>query len=170
MRSKKQVHQDFTQSTQKLLSALNEFPEDHFQSSGPNGGWSAAEIAEHIIKSEAGLVKFFGEDAESTERDPEQKIELMKEKMLNFQQKFSAPSQVEPNDGPKDRQQLIDKLQDIRQRIAGMIEIEDLTKLLTVFGHPGFGTLTRVEWLYFNIYHAERHVEQVEDLKKHLVS
>jgi|AntRauTorcE11897_2_1112592.scaffolds.fasta_scaffold03828_2 hypothetical protein len=167
MHTKKQVHKDFTTSSQNLLETLIEFPEAHFNEQPEAVKWSAGQIAEHLIKSEADVAKYFGKDAESTDRDPKQKIALMKEKMLNAQQCFSAPSLVAPDGANGNRQQLIDTLQDIRQRLAGMIEIEDLTKTLSASDHPGFGSLRRIEWLYFNIYHAERHVGQIWDLAAH---
>ena len=168
MRSKKQVRKDYTQSTQELLSVLNDTPEDHFNTKPEDGGWSAGQVAEHLIKSEIGSVRFFTVDTKATERDPEEKIEMLKETFLDFDSKFEAPGLVSPDDKPKDKQKAINKLQDIRQRLTGIIEIEDLTQIVTAIDHPMAGPLTRIEWLYFHIFHSERHRRQIEDLEHRL--
>lgn len=168
MRSKQQIRKDFTQSTQKLLSVLNDFPEAQFNAKPSAKKWSAGQVAEHLIKSEIGCVRYFTDNPKPAERDPEEKIELLKETFLNFNSKLKAGGPILPDDQPKDKHKVIDKLQDMRQRLTSMIEIEDLTQIVTKFDHPMAGPLTRIEWLYFHIYHSKRHGEQIKNLKSEL--
>lgn len=168
MRTKDQVHKDFTQSTKELLNILNDFPEEHFNTKPEDGGWSAGQIAEHLIKSEIGCVRFFTKDTEPAERDSEEKIKPLKKTFLDSDTKLQAGGPIMPDDAPKDKPKAIDKLQDIRQRLTSMIEIKDLTEVVTAFDHPLFGPFTRIEWLYFHIFHAERHRRQIEAIRSGL--
>lgn len=170
MRSKEQVRTDFTESTRQLLSVLSSFPEAHFNTQIIDEKWSAGEIAEHLIKVEVGSTRFFTGKKKETKRNPEEKIEQLRVTFLNFDDKLTAPGLIMPDSNSKDKQEAIEKLQDNRQRLTSMIEIEDLTKLLTAFDHPFMGPLTRIEWLYFHIFHSKRHAAQIKTLMNHIVT
>ena len=165
MRTGEQVYKDFTNSTNDLLGVLNNFPEEFFNIKPEGGGWSAGQIGEHLIKSEIGCVRFFANNPRPAGRDPEAKISVLKKKMDNLDKKLTAFGAIIPDDKRKDKQKVIEKLQDIRQRLTNMIETEDLSKIFTAFDHPVFGPLTRIEWLYFNRYHGERHRQQIIGLQ-----
>lgn len=162
MRKEAIVRNDLKESTRELLRTISKFPEEHFNIVPPDGGWSAGQVAEHLIKVETGVVRLFAGDTEPCERNPEKKIDVIKERSLNFETKINAVSSTVPDDKPKDKEVVLDKLQDIRQRLIGMIELHDLSEKITGLAHPVFGSLTRIEWIYFNIYHAKRHLQQIK--------
>lgn len=71
-----------------------------------------------------------------------------------------------PDEKPKDKSKTIEKFQDIRQKLTGWIEIQNLAGTITGFEHPLFGSLTRIEWVYFNIYLSRRHIRQISKILK----
>lgn len=162
MRSKKQVRHDFTESTENLLKTLQDFPEAAFNKKPRKDKWSIGQVADHLLKTEVNTLRMLTQEVEPSDRNPEQKIEDIREQFLNFNKKFKAFGPIVPDDSSKEKQEMIDRLQDNRQRLSSIIDIEDLTGLITAFEHPLFGSLTRVEWLYFQIYHSRRHCQQIK--------
>lgn len=124
---------------------------------------------EHLIKIETGTLRLLSKNLKSPDRNPIEKITFIRERLMDFETGMKAYGPILPNDKPKDKDKALGKLQDTRQRLGGLIKIHDLTEKVTVFDHPLFGTLTRIEWLYFIIYHGRRHVRQILNIK-HRVS
>jgi len=162
--NKAQVRSDLKQNTRELLQSISDFPEAHFNSRPTEGQWTAGQVAEHLIKVETSTIKLFVGSTEPSNRNPGLKITNIKERLLDFNSKMKAFGPIIPDDSPKEKTAVLDRLQDLRQRLTGMIEIEDLTVLVNGFEHPLFGTLTRLEWIYFNIYHSRRHNRQIKNL------
>lgn len=170
MMNKNLVKKDLKQSTSSLLDVLSRIPEEIFNTQPSQEGWSVGKVGEHLIKVETGTVRMFTGSAEASDRDPEQKIETIKDRMMNFETKMMAYGPIIPNDEPKEKTKVLEKLQDIRQQLLGFVDIQDLTETITAFEHPIFGSLTRIEWIYFNIYHSRRHVKQIEKIHLELRS
>lgn len=166
--NKTQVRSDLKQNTRELLQSISDFPEAHFNSHPSEGEWTAGQVAEHLIKVESSTVHLFAGSTEPSNRNPGLKISDIKDRLLDFNSKMKAFGPIIPDHKPKDKTAVLDKIQDLRQRLTGMIEIDDLTVLLTGFEHPLFGTLTRLEWIYFNIYHSRRHNRQIREIRRTL--
>lgn len=162
------VRNALKKSTRELLQVISQFPEEDFNTKPLGGGWTAGQVAEHLIKVETGTNRLFTGETKICDRDPEEKINNIRNRLTDFETKINAMDTIVPDDNPKNKDDVLDKLQDIRQRLTGMIELHDLSELITGFAHPLFGSLTRIEWIYFNIYHAERHLEQIKSLSKRI--
>lgn len=158
---------EFKVATEELLQALQRIDEDQFNTCLSPDQWSAGQVAEHLIKVETGTVRLFkGESAEG-KRDADGKVGEIAEKLLNYEKSFNAFGAILPDEEPKNKDRALNKLQDIRQRLASYIELQDLTELLD-FQHPLFGRLTRLEWIYFTIYHGRRHTHQINRIGEQL--
>jgi len=168
MRKESIVRNDLKESTRELLKSISEFPEEHFNTKPAAGGWTAGQVAEHLIKVEAGTLRLFTGETKTCERDPEEKLNNIRNRTSDFDEKINAVSSTVPDDKPKDKEKVLDKLQDTRQRLIGMIELHNLSEEITGFAHPLFGSLTRMEWIYFNIYHAKRHLHQIKDISQRI--
>lgn len=158
------VKKDLRTSTNSLLDVLSVIPKEIFNEHPYRGGWTVGKVGEHLIKVETGTVRLFTGPSKASERDAGEKIEHIRSRMMDFETKMTAYGPIIPNDEQKDKTKVLEKLQDIRQQLLGFIDIQDLTKMITGFEHPIFGPLTRVEWIYFNIYHSRRHVKQIEKI------
>lgn len=156
------VKKDFIESTRNLLEILSNIPERNFNKKPESGGWTVGMAAEHLIKVEYGTLKLFSGSVDSTDRNPEQKVEEIEKRFLDFETSMTAYGPIVPDKEPKDKTKVLEKLQDIRQKLTGLIEIQNLAETINGFEHPLFGYLTRVEWIYFNIYHSKRHSNQME--------
>lgn len=170
MITKEQVKEDLKNSTERLLEVLYAIPEEAFNKRPGQGAWSIGQVAEHLIKVETGTVRLFSGPAEAAARDPQEKIRKIKESMLDFDTAMNASGPIIPDEKPKDKVRVLEKIQDIHLKLASLIEISDLTEVLTGFDHPIFGTLSRVEWIYFNICHSKRHIRQIKNIHNSISS
>jgi len=163
-----QLRHELKETTQKLLQTINDYPKEKFNIQPPGGGWTTGEVAEHLIKVETGTVRLFVGDHEDCSRNPEEKIPEIKKRLSDFDNKMSASGPITPDKKPKDKQEVLQKLQDIRQRLIGIIGVQDLTKVISDFDHPLFGSLTKIEWLVFTIHHSRRHTHQIKNIARKL--
>ena len=164
--NKAQVRSDLNQNTRELSQSISDFPEPYFNSCPAEGEWTAGQVAEHLIKVETSTVQLFAGSIETS--NPGLKITDIKDCLLDFNSKLKAFKPISPDDKPKVKTAVLDKLQDLRQRLAGMIKNEDLTVLVNGFECPLFGTLSRLEWIYFKIFHSRRHNRQIQDIQRTL--
>ncbi len=69
-----------------------------------------------------------------------------------------------PTNKSLDLQAGIEKFEEQRKLLEEIVKKEDMSLTCDDFKHFGFGYLNRVEWVYFNIFHGERHRVQIENL------
>lgn len=65
---------------------------------------------------------------------------------------------------------LLGALQDIKAGLDHAVTTLDLTKTCLAFELPVFGYLTRLEAIYFVIYHTQRHLHQLKNIYQQVVS
>jgi hypothetical protein len=155
---------DLEQNSRSLLQEFSEFPEELLFTTPPDNGWSGAQICEHLLILDRIANKVIsGETIEST-RPSDEKLGLIRSVMLDIENRRVAPERVQPVSAIKDRKLLIDALNAERKRMREMIQTLDITQACISGKHPALGTLTILEWVYFIIYHTERHIGQLQRL------
>ncbi|MGO1866936.1 MAG: hypothetical protein ACTH0U_01705, partial [Sphingobacterium sp.] len=55
-------------------------------------------------------------------------------------------------------------LEDRIEQIKKVIQNKDLSLTCIDFSIPEYGEFTRFEWIWFNIYHTQRHMLQLESM------
>lgn len=151
--------------TDELISILSSFSQTDINKVPYNGGWSAAQVGEHLYKSYA-VVEIFKAPIKKTDRAPDENVESIKSMFLNFDIKMSSPEFIIPSAGIIEKDALIDSL---RHRTSKILEISkslDLSETCLAFSPPGSGELTRLEWLYFILYHTQRHIVQLKNIQQ----
>lgn len=138
-----------------------------------SGGWSIAEIVEHLAIMEERLLRLMTmmvKKAESAglQRDGEaasfQPVSLDQFAERSRQEKYIAPETVRPPGGISVQV----SLERMRQSRAGLralrprIEATDLTSAR--YPHPAFGPLDLYHWLVMIGFHEDRHLHQIEAL------
>lgn len=154
---------DFTEVTDRFIGELNTFSAEEFNTKRNDGGWSAAQVGEHMNKSH-GLGALLRGTTTDTERDPAEFKPMLKETFLNFENKMQSPDFVVPEDRIYGKAELIrelsEKIADTKMAIRDL----DLSLTCTDFVLPQSPPFTRLEWVYFLVYHTERHWEQLKRL------
>lgn len=140
----------------------------------PNsGGWSIAEIVEHLAILEGrllGMMTVMVNKAEKSglQRNDENSdfkpISLEHVVERSRQEKYNAPEAAQPQGGVS----ITDSLERLRQSRASLralqprFEATDLTSAR--YPHPAFGPLDLYQWLVMIGVHEERHLRQIEAL------
>jgi hypothetical protein len=156
---------DINQSTEDLIDVLSNFPLDKFNEKIGPDTWSAGDIAEHLIILENLVNQIIKGKTKPADRNPEQKIELIKSTFLNFDKKLCAGKPIAPTNRFKDKVDIIKKIKDCRQNLIETMKNCDPTLMCLDFAHQIFGELSRIEWVYYNIYHSERHFIQIKNIQ-----
>lgn len=154
-----QIHQVF----EHFIDELSSFPTDLLNKDPKAGNWTIGQLAQHVVLATAGLGD---EKTKPVDRPYDQLEDSIRETFLLSKEKFQAPEFINPE---KKNYQLQDLLRDLRanhELLISTIHKKDLSVLCLDIELPGWGYLTRFEWLKLIIYHVKRHTMQLEKLKE----
>ena len=130
------------------------------------GSWTAGQVVEHIIIVGTGFNHLLNSPAEPTTRQVDAQVERIKTMFLDINQKSVAGASVTPVLGNYDMQQHLIKLDAIKSSIIKAVDTLDMSMTCMGFDIPTFGNLTRLEAVYFFLFHTKRHVNQLENIVK----
>lgn len=151
-------------NTDLIYSLANEFPEENFFKPSDSGGWSCAEVISHLIAVEKGVnYNLMGEWKES-KLPPMSKAPLIEKIMADPDSKYKSPDALLPNVEGHSKADLLAKWLECRAVTSNVLDNFDLWPVITSMTHPAYGHLTRGEWIFFLIKHAERHARQIRNL------
>ena len=155
---------EMDQTANKLLQTVSAFPKDQFNTVPFEGSWTAAQVSDHILKSVSGVHKMLYGPTKPTDRLPDRKAEAIKSMFLDFETKMKSPEFVLPGNSPIEKEKLLNALEEITAKMIEAIKTLNLSETCTAFELPGFGEFTRVEWIWFAIYHTQRHTHQLKNI------
>ncbi len=155
---------DISNLTNDLLNQFSKFNDQNFNVHPANGGWSAGEVAEHLLMLVKNVNRNLRARAVPAERSADEKVSVFVTVFDDYDRKFNAPEQIIPSTTPKDRTAMLKELDLQHRRLIEVVEEFDLTEICTGFNHPSLGAFTRLEWIYFIIRHAYRHIHQLNNL------
>ncbi|WP_276167362.1 DinB family protein [Zobellia alginiliquefaciens] len=125
--------------------------------------WSAGQIGEHIFKSYASVQTLNG-NTKKTVRPIDQKLEPIKILFLDTSIKMDSPKAILPSEERIVKKDLIKGLEERIEQIKEVIVNSDLSVTCMDYAIPEYGEFTRFEWIWFNIYHTQRHLHQLENI------
>ncbi|MDN3583600.1 DinB family protein [Mucilaginibacter flavus] len=151
----------------EVLAGINEL---NFNNTPFEGKWSAAENTEHLRLSLSGSIQILKGPATATNRAPDQNVNAIRNLFLDFNAKYpSAPSLI-PEPKRYDKAILIPEVATAFDQLIQISAQLDLTDTCTSFDFTGIGQLTRLEWVCVALYHAQRHIHQLELIAKELLN
>jgi hypothetical protein len=162
--------QEVTNTRQKLVDTLASFKEEEVNIKPFEGSWTAGQVAEHILKSVNGALKTIHGPVAATERKEDEKVEMIRTTFLNFNVKFNAPDFLIPSNNPQQKDPLVHSLQARMEELGTATRSLNLSETCTAFELPGAGMLTRLEWVYFVVYHTQRHTRQLTNIREKLAA
>ncbi len=161
---------DLHHNTQFLQSTLDSIPDAIMKHNPAPDKWSILTILDHLRVTDQSILRLGQSEASPTERDAMININKVKKVFQNHELQLPAPNAVLPKHDDKSKEELITELKDIRKATLAQGESLGWNGVLSNFSHPITGTMTRLEWLYFCIYHTERHIYQIEGIKNKLLA
>lgn len=161
--NKQELAQQAKQTGTAILNALAAFSDSQFNTRPSTGGWTAGQVAEHLLLS-AGVVEVIAGRTAHTDRDSGAHLSIIAGIFLDFNTKLQSPDFIIPSDGDHDKQELLGKTKIVWDKMGEGIRLLDLSATCLDFEFPGIGPLTRLEWLWFYIWHTQRHLHQVKNI------
>ena len=125
------------------------------------GSWTAAQTTRHIIKSNASIARALSLPGEHTAREPDQRVQELKELFLDFTTKFQSAPFIAPTKDHYEKERLI---ADLIRSTETLKDASRQTDLGEAIHHPAFGEITKLELIYFVRFHTQRHVRQVKNI------
>lgn len=147
-----------------FLSTLNGFTEEQFNTQPGYGGWTAGQVAEHLLKSAGVVETIAGRTEPTTTRQPDAHCPMIASIFLDFNTKLQSPDFIIPSDGYHDKQEFVGKLTTVWEKIKQGVSLLDLSVTCLDFEFPTVGPLTRLEWLWFYVWHTQRHLNQLKKI------
>jgi len=156
------VFKEFGEITTKLVSLLSPLTTAMLNQIPFKGSWTAGQVGDHLYKS-YGVVDVFESNLKNTIRKPDQKVWEIKNTFLDFTIKMESPGHILPQKRPLQKKALIEGLEG---RISKFLtyEDQDLNVECMDFIIPEYGAFTRLEWMWFTIFHTHRHIYQLEKI------
>jgi hypothetical protein len=142
----------------------------HFKP-GPDR-WSIAETAEHVTLAETGSGKLL---RGKLTRDPasadllaatEGALARIDARLQRRDQAFPAPEFVLPTGRWQTPRDVVAIFEESRNATIDFLLTTELNLDRYAAPHPALGPLTGSQWAYFMVRHAERHVEQIDEIKR----
>lgn len=151
------------QTCTTLLETLEQFTPESFNKIPPQGGWTPGQIAEHLLLS-AGVAEAITGKTEPSKRPADQHIDTLAAIFLDFAVKLQSPDFIVPEAKDYDQQEMIYRLKTVWTKLKEAVRLLDLSVLCVDFEFPGLGPLTRQEWIWFYVFHTQRHNRQFQGL------
>lgn len=137
------------------------------QARAAEGGWSVAEIVEHLSIAEPGITRAIegllrpASDVESSQAAPQAFAPFsLDEQAEQARGKIEAPEFLRPTGLPLSEG--LARLKESRAKLAALRPLFVAADYSRKFPHPAFGPLNASQWLAFIGMHEERHLRQIE--------
>jgi hypothetical protein len=127
--------------------------------------WTAAQLATHVTKSNKAMAQAMEMEGKQTERNPAERAKELKDTFLNFSIKFKSPAFIVPAEDQYKKESVIAALKKSNDQLK-----ENAVRVNTAetINLPAFGEITKLELLYFVLYHTKRHIHQLKNIMKHI--
>ena len=165
---KDEILSGLAETSDDLFKTLNLFTQDHFNKIPFEDSWTAAQVADHILKSETGIPVVLQGKTKHAVREPDEKVEQIKSIFLNYDLKMKSPDSVLPSNEHQDKEEISARLKANREEIVRLAGSLNLENVFYDFEFPTIGELTGIEWLTFIICHTKRHTHQMKNIAEKL--
>lgn len=151
----------FAVVNESLLHLVNSFSEKGFNTIPFEGSWTAAQVTDHITKSNKSIVQALSLEGKPADRKPDERTPELAKIFLDFKTKLKSPDFILPTQDYYQKASLIVALE---SSIGKLKEATSNASLTDAIEHKAFGEITKLELLYFVIYHTQRHMHQMQHI------
>jgi len=151
--------------TQALLNLLRSFDAAEFNAVPEEGGWTAAQVAEHLRLSAQSILRSVYAPGVVTDRLPDANVETLRRIFDNDEQRLNAPEIAMPAREWYDQKTLLRLL---KNDLNKLIEADNSLRILETCTYaelPFFEGYTRFELMHFVVYHTRRHIRQLKKIR-----
>jgi hypothetical protein len=150
----------------ETLQLLALFNEKELNTVPFEGSWTAAQVGQHLFKSEKDIDQLLHAPAQVAERKPDERAAQLKELFLDFSTKMKSPDFILPEEKEYDKTALSGSLQTAKEKVVEAAKKANLTEIAPLPDeHPLVG-VTKLEILHFITYHTLRHNHQLQKIRE----
>jgi hypothetical protein len=158
---------DLDNNTRLFLDILDTVPGDKLHRTNEQTAWSVMDCAEHMLIYEQQVTQALQGPAEPvTDRAPNSKVADISHSFMDFDRRLRVMG--EPDTLLGGFTNVADFSRTFRQNretVKAILQKEAIDWLCKDLEHPVFGFMTRMEWVYYLIYHTERHLQQINRIE-----
>lgn len=162
----KLVNDNLYETRNNLIMEITILSDAQFNSKTDLDMWSIAQVCHHLVLVEEATIKAIAwglKEVDCTQKE-RKKIDLI---LLDRTTKLKAPKIVEPDIEPFEVQQIINLLNDSREKLITLLSTIEDESILTEKSvkHPALGEITLDQWIEQIYLHEQRHIEQIKEIK-----
>ncbi len=153
--------EDNNKIRKELYLSIESLTDAQFNQVPSNGGWSAKQIIEHLIRMETVIVTNIARELKNSDSPKAKKKPIW---LTTFRiMKVDAPGYTQPTEEFKTKQEMYNELHKSRLFLLDVYEssTKDVLREKS-FEHPIFGKIPLLQWFSFVGLHEKRHVKQLK--------
>jgi len=150
-------------TNEKLFAILDSFDESHLNTVPYANSWTAAQVGNHLTKSDRFITQLVSGPTVSTERAADEYVKQLADTFLNFDEKLVAPEMIIPDEKTFTKAEVLTDIKSTRSNLLNVANSVDLTRTTSL--KSPFGKSTLLELLHFHLYHTKRHIHQLEKIR-----
>ncbi|OQP58673.1 hypothetical protein A4R26_02745 [Niastella populi] len=158
---------EFEAATNAIIEKVAALSQSEINKVPFSGSWTAAQVIEHLCKSDQAMIQALNGPVQPTSRPPDEMVDNLRNIFLDFSTKLPSPDFIIPSNETFDKENLIGTFKAGRAEIGKAIQTLNLTETVHM---PIFGKPTRLEILTFVIFHTMRHTNQVKNITEKLAA
>jgi hypothetical protein len=159
----KNIADQLEEITNEFLQLVSSFKEQEINTIPFKDSWTAAQIAEHVTKSNASMIQSLDTKGKTSSVNVEEGVQKLKNIFLDFTTKLQSPKFILPTRDIYNKESLITNL---KNSIEKLQELGNTVNLSEIINHPIFGDISKQEILHFVVYHTQRHIHQLKNIFK----
>ncbi|MCL6099494.1 MAG: DinB family protein [Bacteroidetes bacterium] len=163
-----EIESELNSTFKNFYELISSLTEEQINTISFEGSWTAGQLARHVFKSYAGFVQAINGPVKRTDRKPDELVERSKSLFLNLATKIKASVFITPEEIQYKKEDLLGSLNEIHDKLNESVQTLDMSQTCTAFEIPTFGYLTRLETVYFVMYHTQRHTQQLKNIMEKL--
>jgi uncharacterized damage-inducible protein DinB len=167
MKTANELLLEFEAATHAFIEKVAALSQSEINTVPFTGSWTAAQVIEHLCKSDEHMIKTLNGAVTPTNRPPDAGVANLEAIFLDFSTKLPSPEFIIPSNETFDKESIISRFKTGRRQIGKAIQSLDLNPTcdLPILGNP-----TRFEIITFVIVHTRRHTNQVKNIIEKLVA
>lgn len=123
--------------------------------------WTVAQLATHIKKSNKAIMQGLQMKGAAASRNSDERQEELRKTFLDFTIKFNSPDFLVPEKKEYQKRAVVEQLENSIEQLKQLRQTTNLSEIISL---PIFGEITKLELLYFVLYHTQRHLQQLKNI------
>lgn len=159
-----EINQQLKETRVELLGILTGLSGDQLNQQKDLNSWSISQVCQHLYITEELYIVAIKKGLRSKEESYIENKPV--EFLLDRSKKLEAPDIAKPTDEFLEYQEIIEKLNNSRQKLIELLNtVEDPSVLSRRhFTHPVFKEMLLMDWLKSLYLHEQRHIKQIKEI------